>query len=118
MLAAGCGLRFWAGLAIAVTSKMNRAMWRMNFGMAEFFSLWSEARLKKLRMEGKPGGFNQKGDEGTQRDSGIAKIASIAKIAEIEKQRLLASDGEGESKYPKGVCATTPVETTRIGRTP
>jgi hypothetical protein len=34
----------------------------------------------------------------------------LPKIAEIEKQRLLASDGEGESKYPKGVCVTTPLK--------
>jgi len=34
VLAAGCGLRFWAGLTIEVISKVNSAMCRKNFGMA------------------------------------------------------------------------------------
>jgi hypothetical protein len=76
VLAAGCGLRFWAGLPIAVTSKINIAIWRMNSGMAEFFSLWSEARLKKLRMEGKLGDLTTKD---TKEHKEIVKIASIAK---------------------------------------
>jgi hypothetical protein len=40
----------------------------------------------------------------------LPKLPALPKIAEIEKQRLLASDGEGESKYPKGVCVTTPLK--------
>src|SRR6185437_1451589 len=53
LLAVGCGLRFWAGLAIVVMIKANSAMCRKNFGMVEFFSLWSEARLKGSRAERK-----------------------------------------------------------------
>jgi hypothetical protein len=49
-------------------SNTNKAIGRKNFGMGEFFSLWSGLRLKKTMMEGKGPEFNHKGHEGTQRD--------------------------------------------------
>jgi hypothetical protein len=64
--------------------------------MGEFFSLCSEARLKKPGMEGKPwidhtGGFYHKGHEGTQRTrrnmKRLPKLPVLPKIAESEKQR-------------------------------
>jgi hypothetical protein len=44
--------------------------------LVEFFSLWSDARLKKLAVEGKPG-INHKGHEGTQSYSKIAKSPEL-----------------------------------------
>jgi hypothetical protein len=59
-LAAGCGLRFWAGLAMAVMSKANKAICLDKIFMGRFFSLWSEPRLKNAGMEGKLGALTTK----------------------------------------------------------
>jgi hypothetical protein len=61
-------------------------------------------------MEGKPGNFNHKGHEGTQRDSGIAKIASIAKIAEIEKANATCEPWGGRVEVSQRCLCYTPLK--------